>query len=108
LTNPVKAVEARIGELATLGLLDKGTRRLDMVAMGTGFGDNDMVAIDLPNHHAGCSRQRRGLLVSWTLRCRVVEEGLVSFVLGHATRETKRHVRDGDAKSGRSRDANKT
>jgi hypothetical protein len=61
LTKPVKAVEARIGELATFGLLDKGTRRLDIVAMGTGFGDNDMVAIDLRNHHAECSRQKRGV-----------------------------------------------
>lgn len=40
------------GELATLGLLVRGTRLEDMAAMGAGVGDRDTVAMKLPNQHA--------------------------------------------------------
>jgi len=47
------AVEVgRIGELATLGLFDRGTLRVDIAEICTGVGDRDTVAICIPNQHA--------------------------------------------------------
>lgn len=46
------AAAPRNGELAALGLLERGTLLVDMAEMGSGDGDSDTVAIGMPDRHA--------------------------------------------------------
>lgn len=47
----------RSGELATLGLLERGSLRVDIVERETGVGDRDTVAIEM-NAQSPCYGKR--------------------------------------------------
>lgn len=58
---PWRAVEGvRSGELAALGLLERGTRLVDMAEGWAGAGDRDTAAIRMPHQQATASSSLGG------------------------------------------------